>query len=157
MCILHEASPMPCSISKVPAPAGTQPVVIRWKLTTLCRHWLLWLLMRSPHGGMLIPQPKACSVRHLLRLQGRRSSDEHAAVCQELVLGDLQIEGRGALAGAPGGIVVAAMAGTEPAMVVARIGQGHAPCRAVTSLSSPFRMSALLHTALLSIIVLSSL
>lgn len=50
------------------------------------------------------------------------SANEHGLVCEELVLGDLQVEGRRALAGAPRGIVVAAMAGAEPAVEVASIG-----------------------------------
>ena len=69
-------------------------------------------------------------------LQNRLSSNEHGVVCQELVLGDLQVEGRRALASAPRGVVVAAVAGAEPAVEVSRIGQRHAACRTVRLISS---------------------
>ena len=68
--------------------------------------------------------------------QGMSSANEHGLVCEELVFRHLQVEGRRSLAGAPGGIVVAAMAGAEPAVVVASIRQGHTACMAwVLSLS----------------------
>ena len=89
------------------------------------------------------------------KFQGERSSNKHAAVCQKLVLGDLQVEGRRTLASAPRGIIVAAVAGAEPAVEVARIGQGHTPCRTVISLKSPSCMLDL-HTALLSSLVPSA-
>ena len=61
--------------------------------------------------------------------QPSRSADEHGGVGEKLVLGDLQVERGRALARAPRCIVVAAMAGAEPPVVIARVWQGHAACR----------------------------
>ena len=62
-----------------------------------------------------------------------RSADEHGVVREELVLRNLQVEWGGALASAPRCIVVAAMAGAEPPVVITRIWQGHTACRAANA------------------------
>ena len=65
-------------------------------------------------------------------LWGCLSSNEHGVVCQKLVLRDFQVKGRRPLASAPGGVIVTAVAGAEPAVVVAGVGQGHAAYRTGT-------------------------
>lgn len=51
-------------------------------------------------------------------------SDDHLAVLAEAVLGDLEVEGGGSLSYATGDVVVGAVAGAEPAAVVAGLADG---------------------------------
>lgn len=55
---------------------------------------------------------------------GLRLTDDQLAVLGELVLGDLEVEGRGAFPDAAGDVVVGAVAGAEPTAEVAGLADG---------------------------------
>ena len=54
-----------------------------------------------------------------------RLTDDQLAVLGEVVLGDLEVEGGGAFPDAARDVVVGAVAGAEPAAVVAGLADGH--------------------------------